>query len=738
MFTMSGCAYQSYLIPKDSYTLPNRFYTFAIYNEAGRLLSHPLLDLERTLKSLEIAKDDSALGQGCRNRKITDVYVISHGWNFSDGEAVANYHSYIENLDKFIKKRDENPGAFEEFCPYLILVTWTSTTRPVEDLTSGILPFNLADGIQPAAYFTDRFILHLLTAWKQSFRASTIALGGNFPDSYLYRSWYRSDAKGREVKEYGAESSYFGDKDTGYDAPLSALLYELIRWKTNAGTSTQSLPEFNTPLDANIHLVGHSYGGKLVALAGMEALRRWVLIDHLFHDKFKDSKFTGIKRTQTSNQVDADVRHKNLDDLKDAITHRIRNARNRQLSRLKQESLGPDVSDLWEEILHETGHGTGTFWPIPLELGKGPDEIQACKTIEKAISRSDAACTGSASDDSSKTIFPISSLILISPAMHPGELWYSVNWNHIAPASTLRLIPRKAILYSKYDYMNGMFFNIREALADVQGSQKGQVLLDDLTSHVVAKEDSWLLRMPVTTAMGVVNGLSVLGYSVLHGSLLYIGTTAINIPLDLWYHIQNNSPQSEWMPEWLKWDAPNDRLSVGSLAGRVANLIDFFIPLIPFGPSRDEDRQGIFRLSRPALGKTGVAKLAAGRLERPNLYGLQNFYSSGHPTDIAANTVCSYLARSYDETLYNSKSELDLSKLRTAIFSFDTSKIYNGPWYDLPVGAHDDVRSRDNETSCPSGTLKKEKREHSFDFVYFFTKGHLDGDLLNNLSKESK
>ena len=38
------------------------------------------------------------------------------------------------------------------------------------------------------------------------------------------------------------------------------------------------------------------------------------------------------------------------------------------------------------------------------------------------------------------------------------------------------------------------------------------------------------------------------------------------------------------------------------------NTIDYFVPLIPPGPTREEDKQGIFRLSRPSLGKTGIQK----------------------------------------------------------------------------------------------------------------------------------
>ena len=237
---LSGCAYENYFIPRDSYTLPNRFYTFAIYNDGGRLLTHPLLDLERTLKALNVERKllettkpsragNADLGESSRCAEITDVYVISHGWNYSAGEAVANYHNYIELLDRLQDKERTSRKILQEpttkqifegesqkpFCPYLIFVSWTSTVRPVEEMTSGVLPFDLGEIVRPIASLTDQVLLHPFTAWKQSFRAAAIALGTRYPNSYLYRSWYRTDTdkekpdfgEGNEVKKYGTGHS---------------------------------------------------------------------------------------------------------------------------------------------------------------------------------------------------------------------------------------------------------------------------------------------------------------------------------------------------------------------------------------------------------------------------------------------------------------------------------------------------------------------------------------------------
>ena len=300
---------------------------------------------------------------------------------------------------------------------------------------------------------------------------------------------------------------------------------------------------------------------------------------------------------------------------------------------------------------------------------------------------------------------------MINPAMHPGELWYPVNSSRTAPVSTLKLIPRKAIVYSKYDYPNGLLFNLREALLDVQGGQKHQVFLDDFNDRTFSDlRDKPILRAIGTPVTSLLNGPVALAYSIIHGSLLYVSTTIINLPFDFWHHIQHNHADSAWIPEWIKWDPPGNRHSAGSIAGRAANFLDFFVPLLPFGPSRDEQLQGIFRLSRPALGKTGIAKLADGRAELPNLYGLKSFYSSHYAPDVKSDDFCRYLKREIVSTSLPDH-HVNLNRMRDAIFSFDASNVYDD--WGLPVGAHDDVRDRDDSTSCPSSTLSPPQLDHA-------------------------
>ena len=207
---------------------------------------------------------------------------------------------------------------------------------------------------------------------------------------------------------------------------------------------------------------------------------------------------------------------------------------------------------------------------------------------------------------------PISSLVIFNPAFHPGELWYStrdVFEFEKAPVSLMRLIERKGIVYSKSDSPNGSLFNIRELLLNTQVTQSFQQQVQT-DWHL----NKWKLARDIP--LGVIS-------SVVYGSLLYVGTTIYNLPLDFLYHVEKNDACG------LSEDTP----PLGRPFFWLANTVDFFVPFLcglptgNIGPFRDEDKQGLFRLSRPALGKTGINKLAVGRKSSVNLWGLDTFYS---------------------------------------------------------------------------------------------------------------
>jgi len=179
----------------------------------------------------------------------------------------------------FPKSDDQNScDKPKYFQTYFIFVTWASTAKPTSDMASAILPFKLNQAIKPLTYFLDNGPLFLATAWKQSLNATGTALGAGFPDAYLHKSW--------RLEGFGTESRYFEDEHFGRDLPLSAMIYKLVKCKIapKAIDSRDPLKCAYPELGAatyNLHLVGHTYGAKLVAFAGMEALRRWVLVNKM-------------------------------------------------------------------------------------------------------------------------------------------------------------------------------------------------------------------------------------------------------------------------------------------------------------------------------------------------------------------------------------------------------------------------------------------------------------------------
>ena len=663
---VSACAPDIYNIPSDSYIEGKRNYTYAIYSNEHRLLSHPLKDLKAQMK----------LRSYTNNEKITDIYIISHGWNYTAPEAVANFHNYFELVNDFnqqLNKKNHYPDCKNEgtlkkisslakvrerkfysvkeffsghspcrrpFNPFFILVTWVSTSRPTSDLASAILPFQLHDALRPITWTLDNGPLFLMTAWKQSLNSTTIALGKRFPNKYLYADW--------DVMPFYTESKYFQDMDWGRDLPLSALIYELL-WRKSSDPNRNPLeeiaenrkcrPTLRKPSkedrllnDIDIHLVGHSYGAKLVTLAGMEALRRWVLVDQ--------------KRISDWNREKTHCRNIYYDTLSD--------------------------------------YGQEKVWPNEIEVGKKIDEI-----YEKYRSKLNGSL--------------IESLVMINPAMHPGELWYPTHsiggFPSWAPASVLRFIPRKAIVYTKYDLPNGALFTARELLLNTQMSQNYQSILHDNDFHL--EQSSPITRGVLSFVDGAINGPLSAAFSMVYGALTYALTAVMNIPGDLTYHVENNDTFGD--PE----------------ENQLFNVFDFFLPIIPAGWfnengegfTRDEDKQGVLRLTRPALGKTGLSKIAVGRESskvfpefigipiNPNLWGLQGFYRDHKgdriDVDYDPQQFCQFATKPY---LTNSlpSDQADINKQnnqrRQRIYSFNASSVYDDT-SPLAFG-HDDVRER--------------------------------------------
>jgi len=703
---ITGCSDWSYNIQKDrSYVISGRNYTYAIYNNDHRLMTHPIEDLKSQLEYREKA---------CPNNPITDIYVVSHGWNYTPSEAAANYHNYIQLADTALQERAEmiEPGSVAfpsaegcpnpilQFQPFFVFITWASTSKPVSELANSVLPFQLDTLLRPITFIIDNGPIYLATAWKQSLNASANALGRNYPDSYLFRNWYG------DKSEYGTNSYYYEDERTGRDLPVSTIIYELVRCKLKK----QECQLGSQGLAAKVHLVGHSYGAKVVALAGMEALRRYSLVDII------------------------------------GLPDRTKKEREKKKSVIATE-YDKIMDQQFDEIMDYFGHtskeATALVWSCILIFG-----CPAEKTAEDAIDVVYDKIT-----ESGKLTLPIESLVLIAPAMHPGEFWYptdSFTNFRKAPASILRLIPRKAVVYSQNDFANGTLFNLREIILNTQVSQNFNSFQNQ--SNLFIEEKLGKGALPVRLLFNLVYAPLSLGYSVLYGTGLYAVTTVSNLldirqPGDLFHHVLHNNSFDD--PKWLDPKHTQERDILGRGWRYVYNSIDYFVPLYPLGPWRQEDMQGLFRMSRPALGKTGLARIADGRLPGINLMGLASFYSGEKTPDYNSDTFCqfSYWHEQPSQEL-DSIGEVDGNLTRKLLYSFDASKVYDSS-NPLTGGSHSDVRDfkedpkKDEGIACKPDQQKLAKRKFSFMFVYRFTKtnfiesaNHIEQSVLDERQEQ--
>ena len=236
----------------EPYLRSGRNFSYAIYSERSLLLTRPIEDLLR-----EVARRRDARPGTPYARPITDVYVVAHGWNFTVPEAIANWERYIRYIDARIESDGLRRDGFE---PFFLFVVWPSVTRPATTSVESLLPFNLGDGLRPFSFLIDEGLFHIPSAWGQSLRAKDIALGNAAPLRY----WGTT----RDGLPRGniARNDF---PDMGDDVPLSSLVHELIRLERAGELGS----------DPSIHIVGHSFGAKVVTLAALEALHRLALSD---------------------------------------------------------------------------------------------------------------------------------------------------------------------------------------------------------------------------------------------------------------------------------------------------------------------------------------------------------------------------------------------------------------------------------------------------------------------------
>lgn len=266
----------------------NEDYTFAIYNNQNRLMNFPLKAFEARLKALEhetlvndLCKDlDSTrinlasirkynLIKLCNHMteptnpndpktepptKITDIYVVAHGWNYTIDESITNYQKYIDLINTI--------SPSENFHPYFIFIAWPSAARPLTNFTRAIFPFGVDNEVSRYTSFIDHTLLFFPTVWKQTFNTYDNALGNILSE-------YHRKASFRDI--WRKQEDAF--EDNGRDVPVALILYGLLQLnKTDPENSDKPRESFK------IHLVGHSFGAKLLTHAVLQAIE-WSVQD---------------------------------------------------------------------------------------------------------------------------------------------------------------------------------------------------------------------------------------------------------------------------------------------------------------------------------------------------------------------------------------------------------------------------------------------------------------------------
>lgn len=751
MILLSGCAtdhvaenHEYMPHNKKSYVVRGHNYSFAIYNGEHRLLTHPVEDLLAEMKWRK-SLDKPA---------ISDIYVVSHGWNFTLATAMANYHNYMERIDAFMEKQKDSlanqdrckPSVAKDkdvssscFQPYFIFINWTSTTRPTTDLAKAVLPFGMDSAVEPLTSVIDKVPLHTLTAWKQSLSASQNALGTHYPNHYLGKDW------GMEPYGY-LDRNLIQDADAamGEDVPVSALIYKLIKQKqssypeeANQVSSNCDKPDPLSPnddvcvplTDTKLHLVGHSYGAKLVVLAGMEALRR-MMLDEI------SSPITNSLESQRKNSPTADRKYVECTDINQDTNFK-------------------------DSVWYKTGHRADL-------IGESNISQEIESRFIQEINKDQPCLEKVYIKYGNEGFFAIDSLVLFNPAFSPGELSYPVEFSLSAPSDTLRFIPRKAIVYTNSDYANGALFGVRDMFLNTQISQ----LYHGVSSDLYNSDGDKLTPIGkfVTHTPGVKQlfqagfGVASFVYGVGNSLLGYGITSAINFPADFLHHIQTNTLDGLFEP---LSDNDNEFESFGKIS---INTLDFFMPIkltrlfspkthdwkkLPFFHLREEKEQGLFRLNRTGLGKTGINNLAEGRIF--TLWGLNSYYTNtkyfggesqdtekpGYfSPDISAESFCSFVGIGTDLTFAEDYKKQELRLLRNKFFSFNASLVYDS-WKDPVVGAHSDLRApeapdSDNCWNVSEECQRLEKRDYTFSFMFNFTKTNFEKTIKGLEKKEHR
>lgn len=225
-------------------------FSYAVYDDTDALLDTPIVPLEH-----EIA-DRARRGAP----PISDIYVLVHGWDFTVEEAFALYEGYRNTIRWRLPEIQKFDPSYQ---PWFVFVIWSSVTRPLTNALRSVLPFPPPDLVEGAATVVDRVVFHVPSAWGESQDAVRLAIGPplRWTSVELGRDGH---AEYREALERGA-ARVDGGGFRGFEIPVSLLLEELMH-VADAHVDPAPRP--------SLHVVGHSFGGKLASLAAYDAVQR--------------------------------------------------------------------------------------------------------------------------------------------------------------------------------------------------------------------------------------------------------------------------------------------------------------------------------------------------------------------------------------------------------------------------------------------------------------------------------
>lgn len=274
LFVAAGCSCPD-VEPAPPFSPPaRRSHNFAVYDPHGRLIHSPIGALR------------SELDAKGATHPISDVYVVIHGWNYTVEESVALFEGYRMLFEKRLPDLQAKDPSFE---PYVVFVTWSSVSRPFSAGADSLSPLELPFPIDWTLDKLDTIAFHIPSNWGETEDAFAIALGDYDRRHCFAPSHYprKGEPSVYERLAGAAAMNSIDDPFAGEPIPVSVLIDEMVRLK---------YPSRDDPARFRLHVIGHSFGGKIASLATLDACSRMLAAKpypdaapHVGRDKYVDS-----------------------------------------------------------------------------------------------------------------------------------------------------------------------------------------------------------------------------------------------------------------------------------------------------------------------------------------------------------------------------------------------------------------------------------------------------------------